>query len=285
MKLFLTFFKMYFLLIFFSSSLLFHSCFSMNDNEFAQAAHNYLTLSADQKEFSGSVIIAVDDTVILRQGYGLANNDTPNSPATRFCIGSITKSFTALLVLLLAQEKLINIDDPVKKYIPEFNDERVTIHHLLTMTSGLPRDFWSKDNPHFTIFKKLETEWGFEYLIDVQDSQRSLDVTYSIPLRTEPGKEFYYSNIGFILLGELIRRVDHYHSYEQSVQKRIFVPLGLSNSFVCSQEGDSLCAQRIAPPFIFGIEENYGGSFDHGTVHSGGVWSQRLMIFIVGPVA
>lgn len=264
------------LFVFILTSLSVYSCKAMDDDKknhltrLAQEANRYLEAAADQKEFAGSVIIADDDTIILRKGYGEANAESSNTPATRFCIGSITKSFTAVLVLLLAQERIINLDDPVQKYIPEFIHEDVTIHHLLTMTSGLPRDFWNKESPHFSLFKKLETAWGFEYLVDAEDSFRSLNALYTVPLESLPGEKFSYSNIGFVLLGELVRRVDHYDSYEESLQRRILIPLKLTATSVCSSEDDQLFAQRIVPPVMFEGEDNYGGSFDYGTIHTGG---------------
>src|SRR5262249_29093805 len=97
---------------------------------------------ADQKRFMGSVLVARGGEVLFSKGYGFANAewDIPNSPSTKFRLGSITKQFTAACVLLLEERGKLKTSDPVKKYLPEGPAawDKITLHNLLTHTSGIP---------------------------------------------------------------------------------------------------------------------------------------------------
>jgi CubicO group peptidase (beta-lactamase class C family) len=94
------------------------------------------------KSFMGSVLVARDGQVLFSKGYGMANLEwgVPNSPSTKFRIGSVTKQFTAAAILLLEERGKLKTDDPVKKFMPDAPPawDRITIFHLLTHTSGLP---------------------------------------------------------------------------------------------------------------------------------------------------
>src|SRR5215813_9407341 len=101
----------------------------------------YLSAAAKQG-FTGSALISCDGKVIFSKGYGLANIelDVPNTPKTKFRLGSITKQFTAASILLLQERGKLSVQDPICKYIAECPKawEPITIHHLLTHTSGVP---------------------------------------------------------------------------------------------------------------------------------------------------
>src|SRR5215813_12646142 len=101
----------------------------------------YLSAAAKQG-FTGSALISRDGKVIFSKGYGLANIelDVPNTPQTKFRLGSITKQFTAASILLLQERGKLSVQDPICKYIAECPKawEPITIHHLLTHTSGVP---------------------------------------------------------------------------------------------------------------------------------------------------
>src|SRR5947209_6324352 len=92
-------------------------------------------------QFMGSVLVAKGEDVILSRGYGSANLElnVPNSPATKFRLGSVTKQFTAACVLLLEEKGKWKVSDPVKKYMPDAPVawDKITIYHLLTQTSGI----------------------------------------------------------------------------------------------------------------------------------------------------
>ena len=234
---------------------------------FVTYTDSYLEQLTHQQEFSGCVLVALNDEVIFRKGYGLARQGIENTPNTRFCIGSITKSFTALLILQLAQEGKLDLDDPVQKYIPEFKHAHVTIHHVLTMTSGLPSDFWTPENATSMVPQK--NEWDIEYLIDEKNNKESLQKSCCVDLLFTPGEKFEYSNIGYLLLADIIKRTDDCHSYEQSLQNRIFAPLGMKNTSAASLQKDFNFACSVGKPMAV-LADGYGHSFDHGLVHGAG---------------
>ena len=98
--------------------------------------------SADREEFSGSVLVARGDQILLDQGYGLANREwnIPNDGETKFRLASVSKQFTAVAVMLLNERGLVDLDAPVKTYLPDAPEswDGVTVRHLLTHTSGIP---------------------------------------------------------------------------------------------------------------------------------------------------
>jgi CubicO group peptidase (beta-lactamase class C family) len=171
------------------------------------------------QSFMGSVLVARGSQVLLSKGYGSANLEwgIPNSPSTKFRLGSITKQFTAASILLLEERGKLSINDPVKKYMPDAPEawDKITIFNLLTHTSGIP-NFTS-----FPEYKKLEpfvTTPG-EVVAHFRDK----------PLDFAPGEKWKYSNSGYLLLGYLIEKITG-GSYEKFVTENIFTPLGMNDS-------------------------------------------------------
>lgn len=96
----------------------------------------------DQKTFMGSVLVVKDNKTLINQGYGFADLEwrAPNSPTTKFRLGSLTKQFTAASIMLLQERGKLSIDDPVSKYMPDAPAawSKVTLYNVLTHTSGIP---------------------------------------------------------------------------------------------------------------------------------------------------
>src|SRR5581483_6185694 len=113
-------------------------------------------------QFMGSVLVARGGDVLLSKGYGSADLewDIPNSPDTKFRLGSITKQFTAASILLLQERGKLNINDPVKKYMPDAPAawDKITIYHLLTHTSGIPNFTSFPDYPKWEPFPATTAE-------------------------------------------------------------------------------------------------------------------------------
>ena len=171
------------------------------------------------KQFMGSVLVAQDGKTLLSKGYGSANLEweAPNSPSTKFRIGSMTKQFTAAAILLLEERGKLKTGDPVKKYMPDAPAawDKVTIYHLLTHTSGIP-SFTS-----FPDYRSTEaTPTTPEKLV-----ARFRDK----PLDFQPGEKWDYSNSGYVLLGYLIEKISG-QSYKDFIQQNIFTPLGMNDS-------------------------------------------------------
>ncbi|QSQ26350.1 serine hydrolase [Pyxidicoccus parkwayensis] len=170
--------------------------------------------------FNGSVLVANEKGVILEKGYGFANFEwqVPNTPDTKFRLGSITKQFTAMLILQLAAEGKLQVDEPVTKYLPDYRKDtgdRITLAHLLNHTSGLPnytnREFFqksSRDPYSVADFVKKFCSGDLEF---------------------EPGTKFNYSNSGYFLLGAVIEKVTG-QTYAQALRQRIFDPLGMKDT-------------------------------------------------------
>jgi CubicO group peptidase (beta-lactamase class C family) len=180
-----------------------------------QVVQSYVTSG----KFMGSVLIARGADVVLSKGYGSANLEwnTPNSPSTKFRLGSLTKQFTAASILLLEERGALKVDDPVKKYLPDAPAgwDKITVFHLLTHTSGIP---------NFTGFPEYRSLEPFP-----TTAEQLVGRFRDKPLDFQPGEKWSYSNSGYVLLGYLIERITG-SRYEEFVQQNIFVPLGMKDS-------------------------------------------------------
>ena len=170
-------------------------------------------------EFMGTVLIAKGDKIVFDKGYGFANLEwqIPNTPDTKFRLGSVTKQFTAASILLLEERGKLKTDDLVKKYMPDAPAawDKITIFHLLTHTSGIPSFTGFKEYPDME--KKPATP---EEIVKLFKDR---------PLEFEPGSKFNYSNSGYFLLGYLIDKISG-EKYPQFVKENIFTPLGMADS-------------------------------------------------------
>jgi CubicO group peptidase (beta-lactamase class C family) len=187
--------------------------------DFAGEADRYLARLEQQSQFSGTVLVARRGQVLLKQGYGLANREhgVANTPQTKFRLGSVTKQFTAMCILMLEEQHKLHITDPIAHYVPDCPKawEPITIEHLLTHTSGIPGFTEFPDNlQHERLPATVEATVG-----------RFRDK----PLGFAPGERFKYSNSGYVLLGYIIERVTG-QKYETVVAEKIFAPLGMKNS-------------------------------------------------------
>ena len=168
----------------------------------------------------GAVLVGRGDEVLFQASFGHADLTwaVPNTPDTKFRIGSVTKQFTAALVLQLAEEGRIDLDAPVTRYVTDYpaaQGERVTIRHLLTHTSGIPS---YTSLPNFDSFTR-----------DPFKPDAFLAVFSGLDLEFEPGSRFDYSNSGYHLLGVVIERVAG-KPYAAVLRDRLLKPLGLHNS-------------------------------------------------------
>jgi CubicO group peptidase (beta-lactamase class C family) len=173
----------------------------------------------DKKDFMGAVLVAKGDEIILSKAYGYANLEwnVANTPQAKFRIGSITKQFTAACVLLLEERGKLSIDDPISKHLADSPPtwRHVTIHHLLTHSSGIPS---------FTDFPDYSSKQALPTTVE-QTLQRFRDK----PLEFDPGAQMKYSNSGYLVLGALIEKISG-QVYATFVQENIFTPLGMIDS-------------------------------------------------------
>ncbi len=173
----------------------------------------------ERETFTGAVLVARNGQILLSQGYGWADRDKqiPNTPPTRYRLGSITKQFTAMAILILQIQGQLNLHEPVCPYIPECPEswQEITIHHLLTHTAGIP------DLTEFPDFKTTKAT--------PTTPEQTIARFKGKPLDFQPGEKWYYSNSGYILLGSIIEQVSG-QSYEIFLQQNIFDPLQMTNT-------------------------------------------------------
>jgi CubicO group peptidase (beta-lactamase class C family) len=172
-------------------------------------------------KFNGSVLVAEKGNVIYKKGFGLADMEwnIPNQPDTKHRLGSITKQFTAMLIMQLVEQGKLKLDVPISVYLPDYpkkNGDVITIHHLLTHSSGIP---------NYTSFPDFFKNFSRNVYTPIQLVNLFADST----LQFKPGERFAYSNSGYILLGYIIEKVAG-KSYEQLLQENIFTPLKMNNT-------------------------------------------------------
>jgi CubicO group peptidase (beta-lactamase class C family) len=174
----------------------------------------------DNGQFNGTVLVADNGKLIFKKGYGMANMEysIPNTADTKFRLASLTKQFTATLIMQLVEQSKLRLEGKITDYLadyPKAAGDKITLHHLLTHTSGIPN---YSDLPDYRTFER--------------NRYRPADLIKKfseLPLTFEPGSAFAYSNSGYILLGTIIEKVTG-KSYEKVLQENIFTPLQMHNT-------------------------------------------------------
>jgi D-alanyl-D-alanine carboxypeptidase len=169
----------------------------------------------------GAAIIALKDRQpVFRAGYGLANLElgVPIAPDTVFRLASVTKQFTAVAILMLMEQGLIALDDPITRFLPDYptHEYTITIEHLLTHTSGIRS---------YTDMPEWPPLWRKDFAV-----RELIDFFKDQPMQFAPGTRWAYNNSGYHLLGAIIEQISG-QSYEHFVQQHIFAPLGMQQSY------------------------------------------------------
>ncbi|WMN12001.1 serine hydrolase domain-containing protein [Marivirga salinae] len=188
----------------------------------------------DAKEhLNGVVLVGQDGQVIFQNAYGIANRSfgIENNLDTKFLIGSLTKQFTAVLVMQLVENGQLSLDEPITKYLPNFKKEtgdKITIRHLLTHTHGIP-------NADLTDRYKPMTKEDFVKKYGEKN------------LEFESGAQFEYSGIvGYYLIGVIVEKVTS-KDFAQLLQENILEPLDMKNTGYYSQD---TIQQNLATGYI-----------------------------------
>jgi CubicO group peptidase (beta-lactamase class C family) len=191
------------------------SCTQVKEEKLEELLSTY----ASYGTFNGAVLVAQEGKLIYKKGFGLANRewDIPNQSDTRFRLASVSKQFTALLILQLVAENKLDLEAPISQYLPDYpaSGEQISIHHLLSHSSGIPN--YTSFPSYWKMMRQSTTP--DELLRHFADSA----------LRFTPGKYFEYSNSGYAVLGAIIEKLSG-KSYEEVLQERIFIPLGMQHS-------------------------------------------------------
>ena len=175
----------------------------------------------DYGQFNGTVLVAERGKVIYMKGFGLANREwnIPNKPDTKFRLGSITKQFTSMLILQLVEKGKLNIQGKLSDYLPYYRKDtgsKVTVHHLLTHSSGIPS---YTGLPNF--FEEISR--------DPYPVKEFVKKFCSGELEFKPGSRYRYNNSGYFLLGAIIEEVTG-KTYEEVLKENILDPLGLKDT-------------------------------------------------------
>ncbi len=209
----------------------------------------YLQRAMEVWQFNGAVLVARSDRVLLREGYGYADiqNSRPNTPDTKFLIGSMTKPFTAIAILQLAEQGLLDLDTPLSAYLPHYPAavaDIVTIHHLLSHTSGIPDvinvpDFQARADKPITPMEIVA------YFAD-------------LPSQFEPGARYAYSSSNYVLLGLIVEAVSG-QPWADYIREHVCGPAEMGNTGVYLD-------YRDRPDFAIGYNPDSRGSLAEARV-------------------
>jgi D-alanyl-D-alanine carboxypeptidase len=240
-----------------------------DDRELITAVRNFIEAQTQADEFSGVVLVAKNGRVLFHEAYGFADRDKKisNRKDTKFNLGSINKSFTRAAIHQLEKKGKLGLDDRIQKFLPDYPNrqaaEKVTIRHLLDMTSGIG-DFF-----------------GRRYEATAKDKIRTLQdylpLFADLPLEFEPGTNNRYSNGGYVVLGAIIEKASgmDYYAY---VRENIFKPCGMLDT-------DSYARDAGVPNLALGYTREGRSSgarvLNHGTLpgrgsSAGGGYSTAL---------
>ena len=206
------------------------------------AITGYLDPLLKTNNFSGVILVAKGDRILFAKGYGYADIEqrVPNSPDTLFQIASVSKPFTAAAIMRLAEQSRIDLHAPLARVLPDYpNSSKLTIHHLLTHSSGIP---------NINLFPEYE-----EIQLRSNDPASLVEVFKSKPLEFEPGSKYSYSNSNYNLLALIIEKVAG-ETYGAFLEREILRPLKLERT------GHRPPMTRIVP----GLAEGYApeGTFE-----------------------
>lgn len=192
----------------------------ISDPEVLTFLKDYINALSIEDGFSGSIMIARNGDPVFTYVSGVAcmRYDVPNKLDTKFNIGSMNKMFTGIAICQLAERGLLSFDDTIIKHLPDFPNKdiasKVTIHHLLTHTSGMG-DYW--DELFYSQFWKIKSV------------AQIADLIIDEPLEFEPGERFRYSNSGPIILGLIIEKLSG-QTYYDYIAEHVYKPAGMRNS-------------------------------------------------------
>ncbi len=278
-------------LLFSTLILLFNSCINAQDTiedimqDYAENRRREIG-----SPFTGSVLVAKDDKILFTGAYGVKDRETnsPNEINTIFPIGSLTKQFTAMLVMQMREEGTLNLDDTVATYLdylPKEFANKITIHQLLSHTSGLP---------HYEGI--IKTGLNINDFTSTYYTPKELALLISqVQFTYEPGTTFHYSSLGYMLLGSILENVSG-KSFSELLYHRITKPLGLTQTGFASND---FIKNETARGYVFKedktvsmIFKKYGGDFKdvpfrnqsntysgggmHSTVNDLFIWSKAV---------
>jgi CubicO group peptidase (beta-lactamase class C family) len=194
----------------------------LTDEKLVQVIETFLDKLAAADAFSGAAMVAKDGKPIFKAVHGMANKayNVPNRLDTKLNIASVAKLFTSIAIGQLTEKGKLSFTDPVGKYLTDYPNKdvatKVTIHHLLTHSSGLG-DTYSPKYPCVKVALREVKDWFQPFVNEPK------------PLAFTPGEKWQYSNVGFILLGAIIEKVSSENFFDY-IRNHIFRPAGMVNT-------------------------------------------------------
>jgi D-alanyl-D-alanine carboxypeptidase len=218
-----------------------------------------------------TVALAKQGTLLYVQGYGVSDLSTRQAtgPGVIFEIGSITKQFTATLIMKLQEQGQLHVDDSIVAYLPEYNfPPAITLRMMLTHTSGLA---------DFTNFPQLG-----DWVKHGVSEPTVLTAVSQAPLQFQPGTQYAYSNSNFFALGTIIEKISG-QSYETNLEQYIFNPLGLMNTYYAlpsagqSATGYTNNGSGLVPAFLWDRSAAFAAGALSSNVSDLVTWDNALM--------
>lgn len=196
----------------------------LNSEVVIQRMHQLLNAYDSYGRLSGSILFSYRGETVLAEGFGWASQarQIPNTISTSLDIGSVSKQFTAAAILKLVEEGKVGLETPINRYLDEYASKKwkkVTVHHLLTHTSGIPSLYQSGQG--------LEELMPQPYNIEMADL---IAYFHDKKLLAKPGKKYRYSNSGYVLLAAIIEKVCG-TEYDQYLQETFFQPLNMEGTY------------------------------------------------------
>tara|TARA_B110000967_G_scaffold210085_1_gene270411 strand:+ start:323 stop:1555 length:1233 start_codon:yes stop_codon:yes gene_type:complete len=185
-------------------------------------------------DFNGAILIAKNEKIVYSNQIGIADfkKKAPLHKESIFQLASVSKQFTAAAIMLLTERDKIKLTDTVNVYFPDFPYKNVTIKNLLNHTSGLPKYFWV-----------AEHKWNQEKA-PINSEMMELLETSNVQRFFKPGRNFDYSNTGYLVLASIVEKVSGI-SFSAFLKSNIFEPLQMKNSYVYSFENDSVRKNQL----------------------------------------
>lgn len=211
------------------------------DDKTLKAMDELMSKAYPSNEPGAAVLIIKDGRMVLRKGYGMADLElgVAVEPDMVFRLGSITKQFTAVCILMLVEQGKLSLSDDITKFFPDYptHGRAITVEHLLTHTSGIKS---------YTSLPAWLGMWRKDMTV-----KELIDLFKDEPMDFAPGARWSYNNSGYILLGAIIEKVSG-QTYEDFLRQHIFDPLGMKHSFYGS-------ASRVIPRRIPGYSKGASG--------------------------
>ncbi len=243
----------------------------------------------DRNDIPGAAVLVVKDgQILLKKGYGLSNleNKKPITPDTAFLIGSITKQFTAMAIMMLVERAKLSYDDSICNYFPKFPPyaEAITIRHLLVHTSGLP------DCEAILIARGLiDLNWPRSLKSKPSEFEPTVKDVLKVISQTEeprftPGTEWEYSNSGYVVLAQIVEIVSG-QKFASFLEENIFEPLKMNRTVLCDKSRPTIKNSASSYLFSGGVYSEidyapqnaiYGHNNIYTTIEDMYKWDQAL---------